>query len=128
MFTKSASSSFSSSNAAARNAIRLYNGSFYAIDIVSCHYSIFRPIPTKQFNEQGELEFNTDIENFNEEIWVTGGATIFKMALPFADNLYISFIKGTYEGDVYFPKFDLNQYKLTWKEDTERVLFSLYTK
>ena len=67
MFTKSASSSFSSSNTAARNAIRLYNGSFYAIDIVSCHYSIFRPIPTKQFNEQGELEFNTDIENFNEE-------------------------------------------------------------
>ena len=67
MFTKSASSSFSSSNAASRNAIRLYNGSFYAIDIVSCHYSIFRPIPTKQFNEKGELEFNTDIENFNEE-------------------------------------------------------------
>ena len=34
MFTKFASSSFSSSNAASRNAIRLYNGSFYAIDIV----------------------------------------------------------------------------------------------
>ena len=38
------------------------------------------------------------------------------------------FIKGTYEGNVYFPKFDLEQYKLAWKEDTERVNFCLYTK
>ena len=73
-------------------------------------------------------DFKTFIENYNEEIWVTGGATIFKMALPYADNLYISFIKGKYEGNIYFPKFDLNEYKLTWKEDTDRVLFSLYTK
>lgn len=73
-------------------------------------------------------DFKSFIENYNEEIWVTGGATIFKMALPYADNLYISFIKGKYEGNIYFPKFDLNEYKLIWKEDTERVLFSLYTK
>ena len=73
-------------------------------------------------------DFKTFIENYDEEIWVTGGATIFKIALPYADNLYISFIKGKYEGNVYFPKFNLEQYKLTWKEDTERVTFSLYTK
>lgn len=73
-------------------------------------------------------DFKTFIENYNDEIWVTGGATIFKIALPYADNLYISFIKGKYEGNVYFPKFNLNDYKLVWKEDTERVLFSLYTK
>ena len=73
-------------------------------------------------------DFKSFIENYKEEIWVTGGATIFKMALPYADNLYISFIKGQYEGNIYFPKFDLEQYKLTWKEDTERVIFSLYTK
>ena len=73
-------------------------------------------------------DFNSFIKNYNEEIWVTGGATIFKMALPYADNLYISFIKGKYEGNIYFPKFDLEQYKLAWKEDTERVVFSLYNK
>ena len=73
-------------------------------------------------------DFKSFIENYNEEIWVTGGATIFKMALPYADNLYISFIKGQYEGNVYFPKFNLEEYKLMWKEDTERVIFSLYTK
>jgi dihydrofolate reductase len=73
-------------------------------------------------------DFKSFIENYEEEIWVTGGATIFKIALPYADNLYISFIKGTYEGNVYFPKFDLEQYKLAWKEDTERVNFCLYTK
>ena len=49
-------------------------------------------------------DFKTFIENYDEEIWVTGGATIFKIALPYADNLYISFIKGKYEGNVYFPK------------------------
>ena len=68
MFTKSISSSFNASNTSARNSIRLYNGSFYAIDICSCHASIFRPIPTKQLNENGEFVLDTDVEVSTENL------------------------------------------------------------
>ena len=42
-----------------------------------------------------------------EDLWVVGGATIYRFALEFADELYITHIEKAYEGDAYFPKFDL---------------------
>ncbi len=68
------------------------------------------------------------IEKYEEELWVCGGATIYKLSLPYADRLYISFVKGEYEGDRYFPKIDFDKYKLTWKNDTDKVLYTLYER
>jgi dihydrofolate reductase len=68
------------------------------------------------------------LEEIDEELWVCGGSTIYKLSLPYADNLYISFIKGEYEGDRYFPSINYNEYNLKWEEDTERVRFTLYER
>ena len=68
------------------------------------------------------------IEKYEDELWVCGGATIYKLSLPYADRLYISFVKGEYEGDRYFPKIDFDKYKLTWKNDTDKVLYTLYER
>ena len=46
------------------------------------------------------------VSNFKDELWVVGGATIYKLTLPYADRLYISFVKGNYEGEKYFPQID----------------------
>ena len=43
-----------------------------------------------------------------EDLWVVGGATIYQLALPYADTLYISWVKKEYEGDTYFPEIDLS--------------------
>jgi dihydrofolate reductase len=54
-----------------------------------------------------------DVEEFlkgvKEELWVIGGATIYNLAIPFADKLYITWILKEYKGDIYFPKFDINK-------------------
>jgi dihydrofolate reductase len=39
----------------------------------------------------------------SREIFICGGASLYKQALPFVDRIYLSCIWGDYEGDTYFP-------------------------
>lgn len=41
-----------------------------------------------------------------DEIFVIGGGEIYKQALPFADKLYLTKVKGDYGADTFFPPFD----------------------
>jgi dihydrofolate reductase len=45
------------------------------------------------------------------EVFVIGGAEIYKQALPYADRLYLTEIKAIIEGDVYFPAVQSNDWK-----------------
>lgn len=68
------------------------------------------------------------IKNVKEDIWIVGGATIYSICLPYADNLYISYIKGSYEGDRYFPTIDYSKYQLVWENDTEKVKYTIFKR
>ena len=68
------------------------------------------------------------LESLDEDLWVVGGATIYKLCLPFADRLYISYIQGEHEGDKYFPQIDFTNYKLTWEEKTTQVRYTLFER
>ena len=71
------------------------------------------------------------LKNFpkEEELWVVGGATIYKFSLPYADNLYITHVDGEYEGDAYFPKFDLeNEFKLISSRISNNLNFAVYER
>jgi len=68
------------------------------------------------------------LSNFKDELWVVGGATIYMLSLPYADKLYISFVKGEHKGDKYFPNIDFSKYKLTGQNDTEEVRYTLYER
>ena len=50
--------------------------------------------------------------NSDEECFVIGGATIYKLLMPYAKKMYITKINQDFEGDVYFPKIE----KEIWKE------------
>ncbi len=56
------------------------------------------------------------IAQWSEEVFVIGGAEIYKLALPFTDKIYLTEIDGAYEGDAHFPEFDSNVFKLVKKE------------
>ncbi|MBN8826020.1 MULTISPECIES: dihydrofolate reductase [unclassified Spirosoma] len=45
------------------------------------------------------------------EIFVIGGAEIYKMALPIATTLYLTEVHRAYEGDAFFPAFDKNEWR-----------------
>ncbi len=69
------------------------------------------------------------LENNNEDdLWVVGGATIYKISLPYANRLYISFVKGTHEGDRYFPKINFDDYKLIWEKNSDLVRYTVFEK
>lgn len=63
----------------------------------------------------------------NEEIFVIGGKTIYEIALPYADRLYITHIKKVYEGDTYLD-IDLSNFKLVKSDDNEELTFSVYER
>ena len=50
--------------------------------------------------------------NSEEENFIIGGATIYKLLMPYANKMYITRINEEFEGDVYFPELD----KKVWKE------------
>ncbi|MEK6615267.1 MAG: dihydrofolate reductase [Bacteroidota bacterium] len=47
------------------------------------------------------------------EVFIIGGAQIYKLAMPVADKLYVTHIHHTFEGDTFFPAIDANRWKLT---------------
>ncbi len=68
------------------------------------------------------------LDNYQEELWVVGGATIYALCLPYADYLYISFIKGKYSGNKYFKEVDFKKFKLIWDKETKDVHYTLYER
>lgn len=39
------------------------------------------------------------------EVWVAGGAEIYRQMLPHCSELYVSLIEGAYPGETFFPPF-----------------------
>ncbi len=46
------------------------------------------------------------------EVFVVGGAEIYRLALPRADRLYLTVVHAEVEGDTWFPPFDQNGWVL----------------
>jgi dihydrofolate reductase len=53
------------------------------------------------------------------KVYVIGGGEIFKEAMPLADKLYLTRIHHSFEGDVYFPEVDMNQWEEESRQDFE---------
>lgn len=61
----------------------------------------------KDFNKL--LEY---IKSLDEEVMIIGGASIYKLFLPYADRLYLTEIDAEEkDADAYFPIFDKIKYK-----------------
>ena len=54
--------------------------------------------------------------NDNEEHFVIGGATIYNLLMPYCKKMYITEIEKEFDGDVSFPKINLNEWEIVNKE------------
>lgn len=67
------------------------------------------------------VEIKTKIEelekyiNSDEEVFVIGGASIYKQLLPYVRKMYITKIQYEFEGDTYFPNFEEADWKIIEK-------------
>ena len=73
-------------------------------------------------------DLNEFLTNFEGELWVCGGATIYKVCMPYANRLYISFIQGEHKGDKYFPKINYDEFNLIWENKTEKVRYTIFER
>lgn len=57
-------------------------------------------------------------KNFSELMFI-GGAMLYKQVLNRVDNLYLTLVKGEFEGDAWFPEIDFSQWQETFHQDNE---------
>ncbi len=55
--------------------------------------------------------------NGDEEIFIIGGAEIYRLFLPLAGKLYLTEVHTNAEGDITFPDFDKKEWDQTGRED-----------
>ena len=93
--------------------------------------SIGRPLPgrtsivvTRQDGYQGAgvliapgLDQALNIAQTDDEVFVIGGAEIYRQALPRANRLVVTRVHATIDGDVFFPTIDPSLWQL---QDEER--------
>ncbi len=60
---------------------------------------------------------------YAKEVMVIGGAEIFKLFLPFADRMYITFVRAFFEGDVRFPAPNFWETG-EWVEDLDKQILT----
>ena len=72
--------------------------------------------------ENANVEILEDISmldkyiNSEEENFVIGGATIYKLLMPYANKMYITHINEEFDGDVYFPDISKDEWQIVEKE------------
>ena len=52
-----------------------------------------------------------------DEIFIIGGAELYKATLPLADNLYLTLINQEFTGDTFFPEIDFKAWSEVSRED-----------
>jgi dihydrofolate reductase len=81
---------------------------------------------------EGVLVFNSLEQAFealkNEDLYVIGGEQIFKLALPYAEMIYMTHVHGEYHGDAYFVNIDWSQWDKISEERGVKYNFAVYQK
>jgi dihydrofolate reductase len=55
-----------------------------------------------------------------DEMFVIGGAEIYKLFLPQAEKLYITKVDGDFKGDVFFPEWEEGKWRLVSSEKQKK--------
>jgi dihydrofolate reductase len=67
-------------------------------------------------------------DNRYNNIFIIGGASVYRQALPFINKMYISFVKKNYKGNIYFPEFNIAEWNITEKQEYPDFIFTVFEK
>lgn len=109
---------------------------------VTTYKAIGRPLPNRKTIvvslepfEDSRVEVRDSLEavieeyrKSGEDLFISGGASIYKQCLPVADQLLISRIPGKHEGETYFPSFDEYGYRLVEEKPFETFTLQTYKR
>ncbi|MFT5376839.1 MAG: dihydrofolate reductase [Candidatus Latescibacterota bacterium] len=66
--------------------------------------------------------------SLGKTVFSAGGATMYEQTLPLASDMYLSFIKGDFSGDTYFPAFDEADWDIIERRDHAAFEFVHYRR
>ena len=61
-------------------------------------------------------------------VFVAGGSSVYGQAISIADEMYLSTIKGDFDGDSYFPDFDKSHWDVIREIDYGSYIFRHYSR
>ena len=89
----------------------------------------FEPFEDERVEVRSSLEeVIEEYRSSGEDLFISGGASIYKQCLPIADQLLISRIPGKHEDETYFPNFDEYGYKLVAQKPFETFTLETYKR
>jgi dihydrofolate reductase len=65
------------------------------------------------------LEAAVDLCKSEEEVFIVGGAEIYRLAMAITNKIYLTIVHQKFEGDTYFPDIEKNIWVETEREDFE---------
>lgn len=86
------------------------------------HFKDPRVIITSSI-DQTQVYGDPDKENF-----IIGGEKIFKIFLPLSQKMELTLVKGNYQGDAFFPRFDVKEWHLINEDKREGYNFHTYER
>jgi dihydrofolate reductase len=96
--------------------------SFEAPDALHSDYRNIVITSNPPANPEPRTEYAKDISaalallSDEPDVFILGGASVFKQMLPLADRLYLTIVHAQVEGDAYFPAFDPDDWQLSGSE------------
>jgi dihydrofolate reductase len=66
--------------------------------------------------------------SFGTTVFSAGGASVYEQTIPLASHMYLSYMKGRYHGDSYFPVFDLSDWDAIKRHDHAEFEFVVYRR
>lgn len=109
---------------------------------LTTYQAIGRPLPNRKtivvsFDEfkddRVEVRYNLEevIQEYREkgeDLYICGGASIYRQSLPYVDQLLISRIPGTHTGETYFPDFSEYGFVLAEEKPYETFTLQIYKR
>lgn len=81
---------------------------------------------------EGIIFYSTPMEALEDprgkDIWIIGGAEIYRELLPMVDRLYITEIFKSYPGDTYFPSWNRNEFREISRKKHSAFDFVIYER
>ena len=88
----------------------------------NCNYVVFTHNPD-YFKNEDKVEVVDSVEaiqkyiDSDDEVFVVGGAMIYRLLFNYADKIYVTQIDKEFDGDAFFPIIDEKKWKIEEKED-----------
>lgn len=69
--------------------------------------------------EVESVEEALDLCEKEKQVFIIGGATVYKQCIDRADSMYLTWVHGQFEADAFFPKINFNKWKEVSREEHE---------